>query len=93
MCWTPVSHGASGRDGLPIDATVVRRLLRAIERSLRVLRSLRQQGRAAFVTDEIVQDRAARHAQLLAQACADVALHFLAPRRVIFAGGPGIMRG
>ncbi len=49
-----------------------------MERSLRVLRSLRSQGRAAFESDEVVQDRADRHAQLLAQACADVALHILA---------------
>ena len=49
-----------------------------MERSLRVLRSLRPRGRAAFESDEVVQDRVDRHAQLLAQACADVALHILA---------------
>ena len=49
-----------------------------MERSLRVLRALRARGRGAFEADEIVQDRADRHAQLLAQACADVALHILA---------------
>lgn len=49
-----------------------------MERSLRVLRELRQRGRAAFVADEAVQDRAERNAQLLAQACADIALHILA---------------
>lgn len=49
-----------------------------MERSLRVLRELRRQGRAAFVSDEAVQDRADRNAQLLAQACADIALHFIA---------------
>jgi len=49
-----------------------------MERSLRVLRSLHARGRGAFESDEIVQDRADRHAQLLAQACADVALHILA---------------
>jgi uncharacterized protein YutE (UPF0331/DUF86 family) len=49
-----------------------------MERSLRVLRSLRARGRDAFLSDEIVQDRAERHAQLLAQACADIALHILA---------------
>jgi len=43
-----------------------------------VLRALRARGRGAFEADEIVQDRADRHAQLLAQACADVALHILA---------------
>ena len=48
-----------------------------MERSLRVLRSLRPRGRAAFESDEVVQDRVDRHAQLLAQACADVALHIL----------------
>jgi len=49
-----------------------------MERSLRVLRSLRSRGRAAFESDEVVQDRADRHAQVLAQASADVALHILA---------------
>ena len=49
-----------------------------MERSLRTLRSLRARGRDAFLTDEVVQDRAERHAQLLAQACADIALHVLA---------------
>ena len=49
-----------------------------MERSLRTLRSLRARGRDAFLSDEVVQDRAERHAQLLAQACADVALHILA---------------
>ena len=63
---------------MPVDPVVIRRLLRAIERSLRVLRSLRVRGRAAFESDEVVQDRADRHAQLLAQACSDVALHILA---------------
>ena len=63
---------------MPVDPVVVRRLLRAIERSLRVLRSLRVQGREAFESDEVVQDRVDRHAQLLAQACADVALHIVA---------------
>ena len=49
-----------------------------MERSLRVLRELHRRGREAFVSDEVVQDRAARHAQLLAQGCADIALHILA---------------
>ena len=49
-----------------------------MERSLRTLRSLRARGRDAFLSDEVVQDRAERHAQLLAQACADIALHILA---------------
>ena len=49
-----------------------------MERSLRVLRELRRRGREAFVSDEIVQDRADRNAQLLAQACADIALHIIA---------------
>ena len=49
-----------------------------MERSLRILRSLRSRGRVAFESDEVVQDRADRHAQVLAQACADVALHILA---------------
>ena len=63
---------------MPVDPVVVRRILRAMERSVRVLRDLRSRGRDIFVSDEAVQDRAERHAQLLAQACADVALHFLA---------------
>ena len=49
-----------------------------MERSVRVLRALRSRGRDAFLSDEAAQDRAERHAQLLAQACADIALHFLA---------------
>lgn len=63
---------------MPVDPVVLRRILRAIERSIRVLRELHRRGRPAFVSDEVVQDRAERHAQLLAQACADVALHILA---------------
>jgi uncharacterized protein YutE (UPF0331/DUF86 family) len=63
---------------LAVDPVVVRRRLRAMERSLRTLRSLRARGRDAFLSDEVVQDRAERHAQLLAQACADIALHILA---------------
>jgi uncharacterized protein YutE (UPF0331/DUF86 family) len=63
---------------LPVDPVVLRRILRAIERSLRVLRELSCRGRDAFVSDEVVQDRADRHAQLLAQGCADIALHILA---------------
>jgi uncharacterized protein YutE (UPF0331/DUF86 family) len=49
-----------------------------MERSLRVLRELRRRGRETFVSDEVVQDRAARNAQLLAQGCADIALHIIA---------------
>jgi uncharacterized protein YutE (UPF0331/DUF86 family) len=63
---------------LPVDAPLVRRRIRGIERSLRVLRELRRRGREAFVSDEVIQDRAARHAQLLAQGCADIALHIIA---------------
>ena len=72
------SRSACARNVLPVDPVVVRRRLRAIERSLRILRSLRARGRDAFLSDEVVQDRAERHAQLLAQACADTALHILA---------------
>src|SRR6266849_7093746 len=72
------SRSACAGNALPVDPVVVRRRLRAIERSLRILRSLRARGRDAFLSDEIVQDRAERHAQLLAQACADIALHILA---------------
>ncbi len=36
---------------MPVDAVLVRRLLRAMERSLRILRELRKQGRAAFEAD------------------------------------------
>jgi uncharacterized protein YutE (UPF0331/DUF86 family) len=49
-----------------------------MERSLRILRTLYARGRDAFLSDEVVQDRAERHTQLLAQACADIALHILA---------------
>lgn len=74
----PVWRRACARSALPVDPVVVRRRLRAIERSLRVLRELRARGREVFLSDEVVQDRAERHAQLLAQACADIALHILA---------------
>jgi uncharacterized protein YutE (UPF0331/DUF86 family) len=74
----PGSRSACARNALPVDPVVVRRRLRALERSLRILRSLRARGRDAFLSDEVVQDRAERHAQLLAQACADIALHILA---------------
>jgi uncharacterized protein YutE (UPF0331/DUF86 family) len=63
---------------LPVDALLVRRRLRAMERSLRVLRDLRRRGREAFVSDEVVQDRVDRNAQLLAQTCADSARHLIA---------------
>jgi len=49
-----------------------------MERALRTLRALRTQGRPAFTSDEAVQDRADRNAQLLAQGCADIALHIVA---------------
>jgi len=49
-----------------------------MERWLRVLRQLRERGREAFLSDEVVQDRAERNAHLLAQACADIALHIVA---------------
>jgi len=74
----PGSRSDCARNALPVDPVVVRRRLRAMERSLRILRSLRARGRDAFLSDEVVQDRAERHAQLLAQACADIALHILA---------------
>lgn len=63
---------------MPVDAVVLRRRLRAMERNVKVLRELRALGRAAFVSDAATQDRAARNAQLLAQICADIALHILA---------------
>jgi uncharacterized protein YutE (UPF0331/DUF86 family) len=62
---------------LPVDPIVVRRRLRALERYLRVLRQLRARGRDAFLRDEAVQDRAERNAELLAQVCADIALHIV----------------
>ncbi len=74
----PGSRSDCARDALPVDPVVVRRRLRAMERSLRILRTLHARGREAFLSDEVVQDRAERHAQLLAQACADIALHILA---------------
>lgn len=60
---------------MPVDPVVLRRRLRALERYLRVLRTLRALGRDAFVNDEAVQDRVERNAELLAQVCADIALH------------------
>ena len=63
---------------MPVDPIIVRRRLRVLERCIRILRQLRERGRAAFLDDEIVQDRAARNAQLAAQTCADIALHILA---------------
>jgi len=57
---------------------VVRRRLRALERYLRALRALRRRGRDAFLADEAVQAQAERNAQLLAQTCADTAVHILA---------------
>lgn len=74
----PGSRNACAKDDLPVDPGVVRRQLRALERSLRILRTLYAQCRDAFVSDEAVQDRVERHAQLLAQTCADIALHILA---------------
>jgi uncharacterized protein YutE (UPF0331/DUF86 family) len=71
----PGSRRDCARSALPVDPVLVRRRLRAMERSLRTLRA---RGRDAFLSDEVVQDRAERHAQLLAQACADIALHILA---------------
>jgi uncharacterized protein YutE (UPF0331/DUF86 family) len=62
---------------LPVDPLVLRRRLRAIERYLRVLRALRERGREAFIGDEVVQDRVERNAELLAQGCADIALHIV----------------
>lgn len=62
---------------MPVDPVVLRRRLRAMERRLRVLRDLRARGRDAFVNDEAVQDRVERNAELLAQGCADIALHIV----------------
>lgn len=62
---------------MPVDPTVLRRRLRALERYLRVLRELRTAGREAFVSDQALQDRVERNAELLAQTCADIALHLV----------------
>jgi uncharacterized protein YutE (UPF0331/DUF86 family) len=62
---------------LPVDPIVLRRRLRAVERYLRVLRALQRLGRDAFVHDQAVQDRVERNAELLAQSCADIALHIV----------------
>ncbi len=62
---------------MPVDPVVLRRRLHAIERYLRVLRALRARGREAFLHDDVVQDRVERNAELLAQTCADVALHIV----------------
>ena len=45
-----------------------------------MLRAIRSGGRDAFLSDEAAQDRAERHAQLLAQACTDITLHFFGRR-------------
>jgi uncharacterized protein YutE (UPF0331/DUF86 family) len=63
---------------MPVDAVILRRRIREMERAIRVLRQLRAAGRDAFINDEATQDRVARNAQLLAQLCADIALHILA---------------
>src|SRR5690606_38116817 len=75
--WTKVCVRGSRRDALPVDPVVLRRRLRALERYLRVLRELRRRGREAFVSDEVVQDRVERNAELLAQSVADIALHIV----------------
>lgn len=62
---------------MPVDPVVLRRRLHAIERYLRVLRALKARGREAFLRDDVVQDRVERNAELLAQTCADVALHIV----------------
>jgi uncharacterized protein YutE (UPF0331/DUF86 family) len=62
---------------LPVDPVVLRRRLHAIERYLRVLRTLSARGRDAFLNDAAVQDRVERNAELLAQSCADIALHIV----------------
>jgi len=48
----PGSRSDCARNALPVDPVVVRRRLRAMERSLRILRSLRARGRDAFLSDE-----------------------------------------
>jgi uncharacterized protein YutE (UPF0331/DUF86 family) len=63
---------------LPVDAALLRRRLRALERYVRVLRELGARGRDAFLVDEALQDRVERNAQLAAQTCTDVALHIVA---------------
>jgi len=63
---------------LPVDPLVLRRRLQALERYLRALRELQRLGRDAFVNDRAVQDRVERNAELLAQVCADIALHVVA---------------
>jgi len=40
---------------LAVDPAVVRRILRAMERSLRVLRAIRASGRDAFLSDEAAE--------------------------------------
>jgi hypothetical protein len=46
----PGSRSDCARNALPVDPVVVRRRLRAMERSLRILRSLRARGRDAFLS-------------------------------------------
>ena len=62
---------------MPVDPPIVRRRLRRLERCLRTLQALRAGGRAAFLSDPVVQDCAERNAEIAAQSCADVALHIV----------------
>ena len=52
--------------------------LRRLEQCIRKLRDLRSCGRASFVSDEALLDRAEWNIQVAAQACADIALHIVA---------------
>lgn len=58
-----------------VDAEVVRRRLREIDRRLGWLRSIHEAGRTPFLGDPGVQAQAERHLQLAIQSCIDIALH------------------
>lgn len=73
-CWR--THGVAA---LPVDVAVLRRRLKRLQRCVRTLRTLQAQGRAAFESDESVQDRAEHNAQLTARACVDIAIDIVSP--------------
>jgi uncharacterized protein YutE (UPF0331/DUF86 family) len=61
-----------------VDAEVVRRRLRELDRRMIALSDLRDRGQTAFLTDEGVRAQAERHLQLAIQIAIDVAIHVLA---------------
>lgn len=61
-----------------VDAEVVERRLRELDRRVGELRSLASCGRRTFLSDRALQAQAERHLQLALQAVIDVALHLVA---------------